>query len=77
MAAWAADQARPQVQDLRRKKKKKKPARAVFLAANQTSDALVSGTREGKVVKGNVILPHMQGVSREEEQRQPLLQQKS
>ena len=77
VAAWAADQARPQVQDLRRKKKKKKPARAVFLAANQTSDALVSGTREGKVVKGNVILPHMQGVSREEEQRQPLLQQKS
>lgn len=36
MAGWAADQARPQVQDLRRdKKKKKKPELAVFLAANQ------------------------------------------
>lgn len=30
-----------------------------------------------KVVKGNVILPHMQGVSREKDQRHQLLQQKS
>lgn len=75
MAAWAADQDRPQVQDLRRKKKKARTG--CFLSCKSESDALVSGTREGKVVKGNVILPHMQGVSREEEQRQPLLQQKS
>lgn len=38
VAVWATDQARPQVQDLRRKmKKKKKPKQAVFLAANQRS----------------------------------------
>lgn len=30
-----------------------------------------------KVVKGNMILPYTQGVSREEDQRHPLLQQKS
>ncbi len=35
VAGWAADQARPQVQDLRRKKKEK-PEQAVFLAADQS-----------------------------------------
>lgn len=34
VAGWAADQARPQVQDLR--KRKKKLEQAVFLAANQS-----------------------------------------
>lgn len=76
MAGWAADQARPQVQDLRGEKKKSARA-GCFLSCKSESDALVSGTQEGEVVKGNVILPHMQGVSREEDQRHPLLQRKS
>lgn len=75
MAGWAADKARPQVQDLRGEKKEAKAG--CFLSCKSESDALVSGAREGKVVKGNLILPHMQGVSREQDQKHPLLQQKS
>lgn len=47
VARWAADQARPQVRDLRRKKKKEAIA-SCFLSCKSEADALVSGTREGK-----------------------------
>lgn len=71
VAGWAADQARPQAQDLRERKKKARAS--CFLSCKSESDALLSGTRK-KVVKGNVMLPHMRGVSREEDQRHPLQQ---